>query len=85
MEKRERRGLIRASGMGEYVFCARAWWLRAEGVEATGWAGARERGTAWHKEHGRGVRSARNLRKLATAATVLAVLLALAILVRWSR
>jgi hypothetical protein len=82
----ERKKLIRASEIGEYVFCARAWRLRVEGVEATGWAGARERGTAWHRGHGRGVRSARNLRRLATAAFALASLLALVIVAQlWWR
>ena len=85
MEKRERRNLIRASGMGEYVFCARAWWLRTQGVEAGGWSKARARGTAWHREHGRGVKSARRLRRLAAVATVLAALLALAIFAAWWR
>ncbi|MFN2598734.1 MAG: hypothetical protein ABR563_16290 [Pyrinomonadaceae bacterium] len=81
----ERGKLIRASEIGEYVFCARAWWLRAQGAEATGWSEARERGTAWHREHGRGVKSARRLRRLATLATVLAALLALAIFAAWWR
>src|SRR5438270_480760 len=30
MERRDRRDFIRASGMGEYLFCARAWWMRRE-------------------------------------------------------
>ncbi|MEI6181510.1 MAG: hypothetical protein WCP31_12195 [Chloroflexales bacterium] len=44
---------IRASELGEYVYCARAWWLRrVAGLEPTG----RERraaGTARHTRHGR--------------------------------
>ena len=81
----ERGKLIRASEIGEYVFCARAWWLRTKGFEAGGWSVARERGTAWHKEHGRGVKSARRLRRLAAAATLLAALLALVIFAAWWR
>ncbi|MFL6230948.1 MAG: hypothetical protein ACJ741_19405 [Pyrinomonadaceae bacterium] len=79
----ERGKLIRASEIGEYVYCARAWWLRVEGVEAGGWSEARERGTAWHREHGRGVASARRLRRLSTLATALAALLALVIFALW--
>jgi hypothetical protein len=79
----ERGKMIRASEIGEYVFCARAWRLRIEGVEASGWGEARERGTAWHREHGRGVRSARNLRRLASVATAFASLLALVIFALW--
>jgi hypothetical protein len=75
--------LIRASEIGEYVFCARAWWLRVEGVEAGGWSEARERGIAWHTAHGRGVRSARLLRRLAGLATALATILALVIFALW--
>jgi CRISPR/Cas system-associated exonuclease Cas4 (RecB family) len=75
--------LIRASEIGEYIFCARAWWLRVEGVEAGGWSEARERGTAWHREHGRGVESARRMRRLATVATTLAAVLALVIFALW--
>ena len=78
--------LIRASEIGEYVFCARAWRLRVEGVEASGWGEARERGTTWHREHGRGVRGASNLRRLAQVAAALAAALALVICaLRWWR
>jgi hypothetical protein len=75
--------VIRASEIGEYVFCARAWRLRVEGVEAGGWGEARARGTAWHREHGRGVVAARRLRRLASVATTLAALLALVIFALW--
>ncbi|MDT7602025.1 MAG: hypothetical protein QOF61_22 [Acidobacteriota bacterium] len=75
--------LIRASEIGEYVFCARAWRLRVEDVEASGWNEAREAGTAWHREHGRGVASARRLRRVSTIATLLAALLSLVIFALW--
>lgn len=46
---------IRASEVGEYLYCARAWWLR----RALGWEPAgherRERGTIYHERHGRAV------------------------------
>jgi hypothetical protein len=78
------RKLIRASEIGEYAFCARAWRLRVEGVEAGRTAGAaRAAGTAWHLKHGRGVERARRLRGVATLATVLAALLALVIFALW--
>ena len=79
----ERGKLIRASEIGEYVFCARAWWLRIEGVEPASGHAARAAGTAWHREHGRGVEGARRLRLLASAATFLAALLALVIFALW--
>jgi hypothetical protein len=79
----KRGNLIRASEIGEYVFCARAWRLRVDGVEAGGWSEARERGTTWHREHGRGVASARRLRTLSTLATLFATTLALVIFALW--
>jgi hypothetical protein len=77
------RKLIRASEVGEYAFCARAWRLRAEGVDAGGWSEARAAGKAWHRRHGRGVEGARRLQRLATLATLLAALLALVIFALW--
>ncbi len=47
--------IIRASEIGEYVYCARAWWLRrVAGVEPEGQA-RREHGTQLHTRHGRAV------------------------------
>lgn len=85
MEKRERRNLIRASGMGEYVFCARAWWLRLEGHEPTRGAGAREAGRSWHEGHGRRVARAGALRALSVACAYLAIAVAVLILLVWWR
>jgi hypothetical protein len=52
---RERLQIIRASEMGEYVYCARAWWLRrVAGLEPSGHA-RREHGTVLHRRHGRAV------------------------------
>lgn len=58
---KERLAIIRASELGEYVYCARAWWLR----RALGWEPAgrerREYGTALHRRHGRAVLGSRAL------------------------
>ena len=48
--------LLRASEVGEYVYCARAWWLRRNGVVPNGHAGHRlkarlARGTRLHAWH----------------------------------
>lgn len=75
--------LIRASEVGEYVYCARAWWLRREGVEQTRGHEARAAGTAWHREHGRGVTAAARLGKISAAAGLLALLCALALVLLW--
>jgi CRISPR/Cas system-associated exonuclease Cas4 (RecB family) len=47
--------VIRASEVGEYVYCARAWWLhRVAGEEPTGHE-RRERGVELHARHGQQV------------------------------
>jgi len=71
---RERRPIIRASEVGEYVYCARAWWLRrVVGLEPSGHE-RRELGTALHRRHGRAVAGSRAL-VIAGAALALAALL----------
>lgn len=50
--------IVRASEIGEYVFCRRAWWLhRILGLEAANRA-QMEAGTAQHAAHGRAVHRA---------------------------
>jgi hypothetical protein len=46
--RRDNRKLIKASEIGEYVFCARAWRLRLDGYEPTSGQRARRAGTKWH-------------------------------------
>jgi hypothetical protein len=75
---RQRLPIIRASEMGEYVYCARAWWLRrVEGLEPAGHE-RREYGIAQHHRHGRAVAGSRVLLLvgglLAVAALVLILL-----------
>ncbi|HMF58544.1 MAG TPA: hypothetical protein VK619_19520 [Pyrinomonadaceae bacterium] len=81
----EERELIRASEVGEYVFCARAWWLRAEGFAPTGGHEARERGTRWHEAHGREVARARRMQRAALFFVLLALVLATFLLLVWWR
>ena len=86
MEKSDRRDFVRASGMGEYAFCARAWWLRREGVKPTRGGEARAAGTRWHEAHGRAVMRARRLRRVAAVCIYLALALALVLLyLEWPR
>ncbi|MBI4769661.1 MAG: Dna2/Cas4 domain-containing protein [Chloroflexi bacterium] len=72
--------IIRASEIGEYVYCKRAWWLRAQGYQP---ANVRElaAGTTLHERHGRAVIASGCLRSLAyllllAALALLAVTLA---------
>ena len=75
---RDERTVISASEVGDYVFCALAWRMRAEGREPLPSSrAAREAGAAWHREHGRGVRRSRRARLAAAVLTAAAVFLAL--------
>ena len=45
---------IRASEVGTYLFCARAWWYQREGIKSTNQA-EMTAGTELHRTHGRQV------------------------------
>jgi CRISPR/Cas system-associated exonuclease Cas4 (RecB family) len=74
---RERLPIIRASEVGEYVYCARAWWLRrVAGLQPAG-RERRELGTAMHRRHGRAVVGSRVLVALGAVLALVAALLIL--------
>lgn len=83
MGRLSRKDYVRASALGEYVFCARAWWLRREGVQPTRGGEARAAGTRWHESHGRSVARAKRLRVVAAVCMCLSLALALFLLYRW--
>jgi hypothetical protein len=61
--------------VGEYVYCARAWWLRrVAGLEPAG-RQRREQGSVLHQRHGRAVAGSRALLLVAGALAVAAVAL----------
>ena len=65
--------VIRASEIGQYAYCARAWWLaRVKGHRSTNVA-AMERGTAQHRAHGRAVEGYHLLRLAGLALLLMAV------------
>ena len=74
---RQRLPIIRASEIGEYVYCARAWWLRRVGGLEPAGRERREYGTALHHRHGRAVAGSRALLVLGglLAAAALALML----------
>jgi CRISPR/Cas system-associated exonuclease Cas4 (RecB family) len=47
--------IIRASEVGEYVYCARAWWLRRVAGEEPAGQARRDSGTIRHARHSRAV------------------------------
>jgi hypothetical protein len=70
MEQRERprdphSTTLTASEVGRYVYCARAWWLQRVRGHAPENAGALQRGTQRHQEHGRAVAHTGRQRALA--------------------
>ncbi len=80
-EQRDR--VIRASEIGQYVYCARAWWLGS--VQGLPSSHQREMaaGKVTHLRHGQGVRASLWLSRLAYAALLLAVVVGVMWLVSW--
>lgn len=68
---------LRASEVGSYVFCRRAWWYERQGVPSLH-AAALQEGAAWHRSQGRQAAAAGCLR-LVGAACLLAAALTTAI------
>jgi len=71
--------VIRASEIGEYAYCARAWWLRHVKGRQSANVAAMRRGQARHREHGSRVERSHLVLRLAQ----LLLLLALAAMVAW--
>ena len=80
-----RKKFIRASEVGEFVFCARAWYLRTEGHEPVLGEAARDAGRRWHLQHGQTVARARRLRYISKACASLAFAIAVLLLLFWWR
>jgi hypothetical protein len=70
---------IRASELGAYRFCKRSWWYRKQGLEPSNTVDL-DRGTEFHRQHGRAVVAAR-LYRLAGYALLLVALVAAVIAV----
>ena len=72
--------VVRASEIGEYVYCHRAWWLRhVQGYASANQAELAE-GSAVHAGHGRQVGLALALRALAVVLLLAAIVAVLATL-----
>ncbi len=66
--------VIRASDIGSYLYCKRAWWYRKQGVESVNQAEMAQ-GTELHRRHGRRVIAASFLQVAGYALLLVAVLL----------
>jgi len=65
---------IRASEIGSYLFCARAWWYRLQGIEPKNQAELTA-GTELHRAHGRRVIASGFTRALALILLLTALVL----------
>ena len=68
---------IRASDVGSYLFCARAWWYHQQGIESNNQA-EMTAGTELHRQHGRTVVASRLTRTLAVILLLAALVLMVA-------
>jgi hypothetical protein len=64
---------IRASEIGQYAYCRRAWWLRRVGGVKPQNVHQLQRGAHFHRQHGRKVEGAIWSRRLALAIIFVAV------------
>jgi hypothetical protein len=70
--------IIRASEIGEYAYCARAWWLRRVKGSSSANVAAMQRGKVRHRAHGRLVEGYHLRHRLARIALLCAMALLLA-------
>ena len=68
---------IRASEVGSYLFCARAWWYHLQGIQSSNQV-EMSAGTELHRHHGRAVLAAGLTRTLALIFLLAALMLAVA-------
>ncbi len=66
--------VIRASDIGNYLYCRRAWWYRKQGVESENKVELAA-GTELHHRHGRKVLAASLLRNFALLLVLIALVL----------
>ncbi len=66
--------VIRASEIGAYLYCRRAWWYRKQGIQSENQA-EMANGTELHRQHGRRVIAAGFLQVAGYALLLAAILL----------
>lgn len=64
---------VRASELGTYLYCARAWWYDRQGIESTNQAELLA-GTELHRQHGRSVVASSLLRTAASVLLLVAII-----------
>ncbi len=68
---------LRASEVGTYLYCARAWWYQLQGLQSSNRT-EMSAGTELHRQHGRRVLAAGLTRLLALACLLAALMLLVA-------
>jgi hypothetical protein len=81
MSKIDRRLIIDASEVGEFVYCAKAWYLKRCGEVPQGLR--LKEGAIFHKEHGATVSRAARLRKAGKWLSLIGLLLLVALALIW--
>lgn len=76
-----RRHVITASEIGEFVYCPKAWQLKREGAEAD--SPALAEGTAFHTQHGANVAQSARLQRTARMLLLLALALLVGMTLFW--
>jgi hypothetical protein len=66
--------IIRASDIGAYIYCRRAWWYQRQGIQSTNLEEL-ARGSEMHYQHGRRVLVSGCVRVMAYAMLLLALIL----------
>ncbi|HLC04866.1 MAG TPA: hypothetical protein VJK02_17665 [Anaerolineales bacterium] len=64
--------VLRASEIGAYIFCRRAWWFAGQGLPSVNQQ-SQTSGTRWHQRHGRQVVQMGCLRLLGYACLLVGV------------
>lgn len=76
-----RRQVITAAEVGEFAYCAKAWYLKRCGETAQGEQLAA--GVAFHQRHAAGVAQAKRLKRAGETLALLALILLSALIVIW--
>lgn len=75
--------VIRASELGSFLFCARAWWYQQQGLPPQN-QHQLTAGLQFHRQHGRRVLAARLLTALGWGLLLIAlILITVALTIRW--
>jgi len=85
MRRPQNNDWISASGIGEFVFCARAHHLKRAGIQPVANEAARESGSAYHRAIGTRVRRVERAQRLAVSLVLVALGLVALVVVYWLR